>query len=118
MIDDPAIERISRFLDVNAQRLQLISSNIANLDTPGYRTRDLNFQQELDRAQGGFEFAQFAPAVRQVSGLLQRPDGNNVSMERESLLLAETQLRFNAGIELLRDQFKNLQSAIHEGSAS
>ncbi len=118
MIDDPSIERISRFLDVNTLRLQLISSNMANLDTPGYRTRDLSFQQELQRAQGGMEYAQFAPVVRRVFGLLERPDGNNVSLDRESLLLAETQLRFNAGIELLRDEFKNLQSAIHEGSGS
>jgi flagellar basal-body rod protein FlgB len=55
---------------------------------------------------------------RPVQGLIERPDGNNVSMERESLLLADTQMRFNAGVQLLRDKFKMLNSAIHEGSAS
>jgi len=49
---------------------------------------------------------------------MERPDGNNVSLERESLLLADTQLRFNLGVQLLRDKFKNLLSAIHEGSPS
>jgi flagellar basal-body rod protein FlgB len=118
MIDDPKIENLSRFLDLNAFRTQLITSNMANLDTPGYRTRDVNFQQELQRAQSGFEYAAFSPAAYRVRGLLERPDGNNVSLDRESLLLAETQLRFNAAIALLRDEFKMLQSAIHEGSPS
>ena len=48
---------------------------------------------------------------------MERPDGNNVSLERESLLLADTQLHFNAGVQLLRDKFKMLLSAIKEGGA-
>ena len=121
MIDDPAIHALSRFLDVTAFHSQLVMSNMANIDTPGYRTRDINFRQELERATaevGGLEYASFSPAVRQVQGLLERPDGNNVSLERESLLLADSQLRFNAGIQLLRDRFKMLSTAIHEGSSS
>jgi flagellar basal-body rod protein FlgB len=118
LIDDPMVERLSQFLDVNAFRSQLVMSNMANLDTPGYRTRDINFHQELERASGQLEFAMFSPAVRQVRGLMERPDGNNVSLERESLLLAQTQMRFNAGVQLLRDEFKTLSSAIQGGSAS
>jgi flagellar basal-body rod protein FlgB len=49
---------------------------------------------------------------------MERPDGNNVSLERESLLLADTQLRFSTGVQLLRDKFKMLLSAIHEGNPS
>ena len=56
--------------------------------------------------------------ARTVQGLIERPDGNNVSLERERLLLADTQLRFNAAVQLLRDEFKTLLSAIHEGSSS
>jgi flagellar basal-body rod protein FlgB len=118
MIDDPAITALSRFLDVNVFRSELVMSNMANIDTPGYRTRDVNFSQEMERASGSFEYASFSPVARQVRGLMERPDGNNVSLERESLLLADTQLRFNLGVQLLRDEFKSILSAIHEGSAS
>jgi flagellar basal-body rod protein FlgB len=53
-----------------------------------------------------------------VLGLIAWPDGNNVSLEREGLLSAETQLRYNIGVELMRDTFHMLSSAIHEGSTS
>jgi flagellar basal-body rod protein FlgB len=118
MIDDPSIAALSRFLDVNVFRSELVMSNMANIDTPGYRTRDVNFSQEMDRASGNLEYASFAPVALQVRGLMERPDGNNVSLERESLLLGDTQLRFSLGVQLLRDEFKGILSAIHEGSPS
>ena len=115
LLEDPGISSLTRFLDASVLRSELVMSNMANIDTPGYRTRDLDFRQELERA-GGFEYAAFAPAVHLVQGLMERPDGNNVSLERESLLLADTQMRFNLGVQLLRDRFKTLLSAIHEGT--
>src|SRR3979411_955881 len=113
MVDTPMIEALSRFLDVDVARHKLITTNLANIDTPGYRTRDLNFRAELARASGeaagpesgGLHYASFAPVARTVHGLMERPDGNNVSVERESLLLAETQMKFNLGVQLLKDQF-------------
>jgi flagellar basal-body rod protein FlgB len=51
-----------------------------------------------------------------VQGLLQRPDGNNVSLDREGLLLAETQMQFGLGVQLLRHEFQNLLYAINEGN--
>jgi len=118
MIDDPTITALSRFLDLNLLRSELVMSNLANIDTPGYRTRDLNFRLELEQAGSSLSYAAFTPAARPVLGLIERPDGNNVSLERESLLLADTQMRFNAAVQLLRDRFKTLSSAIHEGSGS
>ncbi len=52
--------------------------------------------------------------VRQVEGLGSRPDGNN-GLEREGLLLAETQLRFQTGVQLLKAEFHRILSAIREG---
>jgi flagellar basal-body rod protein FlgB len=115
MIDTPLLEVLERFLDVNTLRHTLIASNMANIDTPGYRTRDINFLSELRRATGEMDYAFFSPAVRQVQGLVERPDGNNVSLERESLLMAETQLRYRAGVELLRAEFRRIARAINEG---
>jgi len=123
MIETPMIEALSRFLDVNVARHKLIASNLANIDTPGYRTRDLDFRAELERAgveneSGGLSYASYAPVARPVHGLLERPDGNNVSVERESLLLAETQMKFSLGVQLLKDEFHGISQAINSGGTS
>ena len=118
MIDDPAIESLTRFLDLSVFRSGLILSNMANVDTPNYKARDINFLEELEKASDGMELASLPPVAHRVPGLIERPDGNNVNLERESLLLADTQMRFNACVELLHDRFKMLASAIHEGSGS
>ncbi|SRR5258708_2250478 len=106
---------LERFLDVNAMRQTLVSTNLANVDTPGYHTRDLDFRGELHHAMNGEDIAVTSPFVLPVRGLLARPDGNNVSVDRESLLLAEVQLQFKAATAVLRAQFAVIQSAIKEG---
>jgi len=119
-------EALGRFLDVDVARYKLVSANLANVDTPGYKTRDLDFQSELRRAtveseQPGESLlteASFSPVSRSVRGLMERPDGNNVSVERESLLLAETQMKFNLGIQLLKDQFHTISLAINSGGST
>ena len=125
MIDTDTTETLSRFLDVDVARYRLIANNLANVETPGYRTRDLDFRAELYRAtlpeasaEGGLMYASFAPVSRPVRGLLERPDGNNVSLERESLLLAETQMRYNLGIQLLKDEFHGISQAINSGGTA
>jgi flagellar basal-body rod protein FlgB len=83
---------------------------VANADTPGYKTRDLDFQAELLRASDGM-----APASVEVTGLRVKNDGNNVSMDREARLLAENAIRFNMASNLLRSQLRMVKSAIQEG---
>ena len=51
--------------------------------------------------------------VRAVDGLISRPDGNNVSMDREGLNLAEAQLKFKVGVTLLRAENQRMMDAIH-----
>jgi len=128
MVETRLTEALGRFLDVAVARHKLIAGNLANIDTPGYHARDLDFRSELARAareseaeqSTGLHFAYttFAPVVRRVRGLVERPDGNNVSLERESLALAETQLKFNLGVQLLKDQFHQISLAINSGGAS
>jgi flagellar basal-body rod protein FlgB len=55
------------------------------------------------------------PAVRRVPGLIARPDGNDVSVDRETMALAETQLQFRMGVEMLRSEFRRTLMAINEG---
>jgi flagellar basal-body rod protein FlgB len=51
--------------------------------------------------------------VRAVDGLIARPDGNNVSMDREGLNLAEAQLKFKTGVALLHLEYQRILDAIH-----
>src|SRR6202023_2608940 len=100
MIDTPLMRGLERVLDVSAFRHQVIAANLANIDTPGYRTRDLRpFAGEIERVMAGGESSlteqsltgqslpgqSFTPIAHEIRGLLERPDGNNVSVERESL---------------------------------
>ena len=115
---------LESYLRLTTSREQAISANMANVDTPGYHTRDINFNGELNRAMNGFlsqtedgmESVQMNPVVQEVPGLMERPDGNNVSLDREGLLMSETQLQYQIGIQLIKRQFHQLLSAINGGS--
>jgi len=122
LIESPAINLVSRALDLTSLRQRLVSENMANIDTPGYQTRDIDFASELKRAvaqDNSEEEASALPvAVRTLPGLEQRPDGNNVSIDRESLLMAQNQLQFQTSVAVLRTEFNRLQLAINGGSNS
>ena len=119
LLDTPLLPTLTRALDLTAQRQTLVSQNIANIDTPGYHTRDIDFRQELQRALPGDEDVSAAavPFVRQVRGLIERPDGNNVSIDREGLLMAQNQLLFQTEMQLMHSEFNRLQLANNGGSS-
>ena len=79
MIKTLMTEALGRFLDVDVARYKLVSTNLANVDTPGYRTRDLDFRAELRRAtvadfaeeNGFWTSASYSPVARRVSGLME-----------------------------------------------
>ncbi len=112
-LDTPQFKELERYVSLTAYRQSLVAGNIANIDTPHYRTLDIDFKKELQRASMASGPSQ--PQVQQVQNLVEAPDGNNVSMDRESMLLAQTQLQFRVGIQLLRDRYHQIQDAIKEG---
>jgi len=99
-------------MDLLATRQRVVASNIANADTPGYRTRDVDFQFELKNAIGG------GARVVEADGLAAKNDGNNVSLDREARLLAENALRFQIASQLMRSQVRAVRSAIQEGKGA
>ena len=101
--------------DLNTRQIQLTASNMANIDTPGYRAVGMDFEAEMRQAMRSINDGDVLhdPKVKPLDGLIVRPDGNNVSMDRESLNLAESQLRFKTGVALLKGQFSGIMSAIH-----
>jgi flagellar basal-body rod protein FlgB len=95
-------------MDLLSARQKLVATNIANADTPGYLTQDFDFQAELRNQTG-------TPQVGPVGGLQVKNDGNNVSLDRESRLLAENALRFQLASQLMKTQLRVVRSAIQEG---
>jgi flagellar basal-body rod protein FlgB len=110
---DGLASRIERYMDLLSARQKVVASNIANADTPGYKTRDLDFQREFQSAMTGA-----SPSAVEVAGLTTKNDGNNVSLDREARLLAENALRFNVATELMRSEIRSVRAAIQEGSSS
>ena len=128
--EDNTMQVMQKFLDLSVQRQSLVSSNLANVDTPGYKTVDLNFEQELQSASGrqgnsivvtnnrhialpahGIQ----AASINQVEGLTNRNDLNNVNVDREMAELSTNALKFSMVAQLLLGKFRTLKSAIQEG---
>jgi len=110
---DAVARRLEQYMDLLSARQRLVAANIANADTPGYKTKDIDFQAELRNAIQGL-----APQPREVAGLAVKNDGNNVSLDREARLLAENALRFSVASQLARAELRILKNAIQEGKGT
>lgn len=100
-------------MDLLSVRQKMVASNIANAATPGYKTKDIDFQFELQSQMGNRATA--PPQVSEVAGLSTRNDGNNVSLDREARLLSENALRFNVASQLWKNKMRVLRTAIQDG---
>ena len=132
LFGDPALAFLRRSLDVQQFRSEVVASNLANVDTPGYQARDVDFgatlNQEQERFNAGglpmkatdrrhFQDESEGMVVNTVvdkSTNSQRMDGNTVDQDVEMRKLAESQLYFNASInamarklQIIRDVLSN-----------
>jgi len=115
-VNSPMTAALGRYLDLASDQMKLTAANMANVDTPGYKTVGFDFDQEFARQLNAVPNPLdpgVDPDVTLVDGLVARPDGNNVSMDREGMELAKAQLRFKLGIQLLKGEFSQVMSAIH-----
>jgi len=128
--EDNGMRTMQKFLDLAVQRQSLISSNVVNVDTPGYKTMDLSFEQELQNATAsegtplhttnplhmsvGTENYS-TPMPVEVNGLPMRNDLNNVNVDREMAQLSTNALKFSMVAQFLVGKFRTLKSAIQEG---
>ncbi len=124
----PVLEQTVKFAQ---SRHQVLAGNIANLDTPGYRTRDLSpelFQARLERAlderdRRPAEHGSIVAAGRgqdalrtvgkNLEGML-RHDDSNVAVEQQVTAAAKNQMQHNLAITIMNSQFRLLQTAISE----
>ena len=106
-------DALQKYLDLASDQMKLTAENMANVDTPGYKTEGFDFASEFSHALNSSAGTAAAPNVTNVDGLIARPDGNNVSLDREGMQLAKTQLEFRTGVSLLRSQYTRVMDAIH-----
>ena len=114
MASTPLLQVLQGYLQVTADRQQLVTSNMANVDTPGYRTKDVNFQQAMQQIMNDGGTPRLEPASTDVLDLPERPDGNNVNIDRESMMMSQTQLQYQMGVQLIKEQFHELLTAIKD----
>ena len=106
---DRVADSVERYMSLLSERQKLVASNLANIDTPGYKTRDIDFHLEFLSQIEGSKPTTIEP------DLPSRNDGNNVSLDRETRLLAETGIRFQMASLMARNQLKQMRQAIQEG---
>ena len=103
--------KLEQYMTLLSARQKLVASNIANVDTPGYKTKDVDFQFEfLSRIDGA------SPQVIEPE-LPSKNDGNNVSIDREAGLLAENGIRFQMASLMARGELRRMRNAIQEGKS-
>lgn len=110
---DRITDSLEQYMNVVASRQKLVASNIANADTPGYKTLDLDFQASFNSALDGGN-----PAPVEVAGLTTKNDGNNVDLDREARLLSENALRFSVASNLMRISLQEVKEAIQGGKTA
>lgn len=130
---DNTVGLLGNSLDMRAYRHKLISSNIANQETPGYRAVDINFEQEMKKAQGPAPAATTRLAATtqghiSTGGNMVSPpvivdrvtdlegyDRNSVGIEGEMARLSENTIMYKASSQMLKYKFNLIMTAIKEG---
>ena len=100
-----------RYMSLLTERQKLVASNIANADTPGYRTKDIDFQAEFENAIE----RQARRRVIEPQNLPAKTDGNNVNLDREARLLSENAMRFQIATNFARSDLADIKMAIQDG---
>lgn len=124
---------LKKALDFQSQRHLLISSNISNIDTPGYKAKDIDFKGALRTALGAGEGLalqtthrrHIGPNKEDIRGLQAEPfsepdaaksNGNNVNIDKEMMKLAENQIAYNATIQMMSKRGSTIRAAISENA--
>ena len=112
----PSTHNMQRAMDRVSLRQSVLASNLANINTPGYKRRDVDFAIELEKAGSPLSpsASRGLGAVRTSFGEI-RVDGNSVDLEAEVFAMAETELRYQALTQMARGYFRGLRNVIREG---
>lgn len=100
-------------LELRSQRLGILTSNIANAATPGYKARDIDFGAALDAKMGGADSQQaIAGATRYRVPVMPSLDGNTVELANEQMAFAENALAYSATLSFVQGRAESLTRAL------
>ena len=121
------INVMGKTADASWKRNEILSNNIANVDTPRYKRQDINFEAQLRQALGNSRYEQVDDKVSSLNvGDLQarvytdaanfsyRLDGNNVDIDTENVELASNQIKYNGLINSINQEFANLRMVMKQ----
>ncbi|HEY8422700.1 MAG TPA: flagellar basal body rod protein FlgB [Thermoclostridium sp.] len=117
-------EQIEKALDVAWKRNEIISENIANVDTPGYKRKDVQFKEyftselknsSISNSKSKLANSENIRVIYDNSNYSYRLDGNNVDPEREMAIMAENTIRYFTLINRLSSQFSKIRTIIKGG---
>ena len=119
------INVLDKAADASWLRNELISNNIANQDTPGYKRTDVDFESQLSQALKNQKYTSIDAKVKNVElsrlngkiytdygDFSYRMDGNNVDPEQEQVELASNQLKYQGLIQAMSKEFANIKSVL------
>jgi flagellar basal-body rod protein FlgB len=100
-------------LELRAQRLGVLTSNIANAATPGYKARDIDFASALQAMTQGAAPAQaIGAATRYRVPVMPSLDGNTVEMATEQAAFAENAVGYEATLNMIQDRVATINRAL------
>nr|WP_319488417.1 flagellar basal body rod protein FlgB [uncultured Caproiciproducens sp.] len=117
---------LSKDLDGLWARQQEISDNISNVETPGYKSKSVSFEDQLKKvmSDGSENSGELNDKIKNTTPTINisddeslRLDGNNVDVEKENIELARTQINYNYSLRELSDYFSRLRYAITDGKS-
>lgn len=116
---------LDKAADASWLRHEAISNNLSNVDTPGYKRQDVDFEGTLRRALKNSRYPSMDSKVDDVKLSRLKPrtytdyaaysyrlDGNNVDPDTENVMMASNQLKYNALMESVKGEFANLRYVI------
>lgn len=105
---------LAQALTFHRQRHEILAANIANIETPGYRARDLEFDEALQAAFDGQDTSAVAGRMVDKPTSVGRPDGNTVDLDMEMARLADNRGAYTTMAEILARRLAGLRRAIEE----
>lgn len=131
LLSSPKVSVLEQSLAAASLRHKVISNNIANVNTPGFKKSEVAFESMLQSALGGsqllmtntnekhFQTArsplQVTPTINTITDTSMRTDGNNVDVDIEMAALAKNNIYYNAVAQQLGQHFSGLKSVINGG---
>ncbi len=121
------MQSLEKALNATAARQNVISQNIANVDTPFYKAKEVVFKHELEKAVAiqakkthkrhiDFKYHTTSDYIIQTkNNTVMNNNGNNVDIDKEMSLLAENQILYNALIERLNGKFNTIKTVVRGG---